>query len=123
MSSSADGTLTFLFTDVEGSTRAWDKHPEAMRVALARHDLLIESLVDTTGGVVVRPRGEGDSRFAVFDRARDAVVAACQIQLAFVREPWPSEARLKLHMAVHTGTAQLRAGDYYGTDVNRCARL
>jgi class 3 adenylate cyclase len=63
------GTITFLFTDLEGSTRLWEHFPEQMRLALIRHDAIIESCVERHGGVVVRPRGEGDSRFAVF-RAR-----------------------------------------------------
>src|ERR671916_192512 len=56
------GTVTFLFTDVEGSTRLWEQHPEPMGTALARHDALIEGIVDDHGGALVRPRGEGDSR-------------------------------------------------------------
>ena len=67
------GTITFLFTDVEGSTSAWLREPVAMGPALARHDALIEQLVAEHAGHVVRPRGEGDSRFAVFARASDAV--------------------------------------------------
>src|ERR687888_2243840 len=117
------GTVTFLFTDVEGSTKLWERHPEPMRTALARHDQLIESLVDQHQGVVVRPRGEGDSRFAVFPRASDAVAAAAAIQRALHEEPWPAEAPLRVRMAVHTGEADLRDGDYYGSAVNRCARL
>src|SRR5919198_5648446 len=117
------GTVTFLFTDVEGSTKLWERHPEQMRVALARHDQLIESLVQQHQGVVVRPRGEGDSRFAVFARATDAVAAAAAIQRALHEEPWPAEAPLRVRMAVHTGEADLRDGDYYGSAVNRCARL
>jgi class 3 adenylate cyclase len=74
------GTVTFLFTDVEGSTRSWEAHPHAMPQALARHDALIEEAVEQHGGTVVRPRGEGDSRFAVFARATDAVAAAVAIQ-------------------------------------------
>jgi pimeloyl-ACP methyl ester carboxylesterase len=66
------GTVTFLFTDVAGSTGLWERHPEPMRAALAAHDALIESLTARHGGVVVRPRGEGDSRFCVFRRAIDA---------------------------------------------------
>src|SRR5260370_20444948 len=76
------GTVTFLFTDVEGSTRSWLQNGEAMSAALARHDALIERLVAEHGGQGVRPRGEGDSRFAVFARASDAVSAACALQLA-----------------------------------------
>ena len=116
-------TITFLMSDVVGSTRLWDEHPEAMRAALVRHDRLIESLVDRHGGAVVRPRGEGDSRFAVFDRASDAVAAAVAIQQALHDEAWPTPTPLSVRMALHSGEAELREGDYYGTAVNRCARL
>src|SRR5688500_2867025 len=117
------GTVTFLFTDVVGSTRLWEQHPEAMRLALARHDELIEHLTAEHGGVVVRPRGEGDSRFAVFVRAVDAVAAAAAIQRALRAESWPPETPLRVRLAAHTGDADLRAGDYYGAAVNRAARL
>src|SRR5918912_1550686 len=117
------GTVTFLFTDVEGSTKLWERSPEQMRRALARHDQLIESLVEQHQGVVVRPRGEGDSRFAVFPRAREAVGGAATIQQALHEEPWPAETRLRVRMALHTGEADLRDGDYYGSAVNRAARL
>src|SRR5919202_2704223 len=101
------GTVTFLFTDVEGSTKLWERHPDQMRVALAQHDHLIERLVAEHEGVVVRPRGEGDSRFAVFPRASDAVAAAAAIQQAFQEEPWPPETRLRVRLALHTGEADL----------------
>src|SRR5215216_5840997 len=117
------GTVTFLFTDVEGSTRLWEQHPRAMAPALARHDALIEGTVEHHGGALVRPRGEGDSRFAVFARASDAVAAAAALQRALHEEPWPTPAPLRLRVALHTGEAELRAGDYYGGTVNRCARL
>ena len=119
----AAGTLTFLFTDVEGSTRLWEHHPIDMQASLTRHDELIELLVNQHDGQVVRPRGEGDSRFAVFQRARNAVAAACAIQCAFVMEQWPIPEPLLVRMALHTGEADWRDGDYYGSDVNRCARL
>ncbi len=117
------GTVTFLFTDVEGSTRLWEQHPAAMRQALARHDAIVETEVARHGGVVVRPRGEGDSRFAVFARASDAVAAAVAIQQALHGETWPLPTPLRVRMALHTGEADLRDGDYYGSAVNRCARL
>jgi predicted ATPase/class 3 adenylate cyclase len=117
------GTITFLFTDVEGSTSAWLRDPVAMGPALARHDALIEQLVGEHAGHVVRPRGEGDSRFAVFARASDAVAAACAIQLALLDEAWRLTWPLRVRIAVHTGEADLRAGDYYGPAVNHCARL
>jgi class 3 adenylate cyclase len=94
-----------------------------MRTALARHDELIEALVGEHAGVVVRSRGEGDSRFAVFVRASDAAAAAFAVQRALVHEAWPTPTPLRVRIALHTGEAQLRAGDYYGSAVNRCARL
>src|SRR5919199_2479345 len=117
------GTVTFLLTDIEGSTRLWEQDPAAMRQALARHDALIETGVVEHGGVVVRPRGEGDSRFAVFARATDAIVAAAALQQALAAAPWPTPTPLRVRMALHTGEADLRTGDYYGTAVNRCARV
>jgi predicted ATPase/class 3 adenylate cyclase len=117
------GTVTFLFTDIEGSTRLWEEHPDAARQALARHDRLVEEIVERNGGSLVRPRGEGDSRFAVFTRATSAVAAAVELQIAFHNEAWPTPAPLKVRMALHTGEADLREGDYYGSAVNRCARL
>jgi predicted ATPase/class 3 adenylate cyclase len=117
------GTVTFLLTDIEGSTRAWLRQPETMRIALERHDELIERIVAEHAGRVVRPRGEGDSRFAVFDRASDALRAAAAVQLALVNEPWPMNEPLRVRMALHTGEASERDGDYYGPAVNHCARL
>ena len=117
------GTVTFLFTDIEGSTQLWERYPGQARAALARHDQIIEEIVARHDGMVVRPRGEGDSRFAVFPRATDAVKAAADIQRTLYAEEWPSPITLRVRMALHTGEADLREGDYYGTDVNRCARL
>src|SRR5437870_13766434 len=74
------GTVTFLFTDIEGSTRLWEQHPEAMPAALARHDALLTAGVQQHGGTVVKSRGEGDSLFAVFARATDALAAAADLQ-------------------------------------------
>src|SRR3954447_3748299 len=117
------GTLTFLLTDVEGSTALWEVAPNAMHVALARHDSVFDDAVRRRGGVHVRPRGEGDSRFAVFSSASDAVAAAIAVQRAFAAEPWPTPRPIAVRMGVHTGEAELRDGDYYGPAVNRCARL
>jgi predicted ATPase/class 3 adenylate cyclase/ribosome-binding protein aMBF1 (putative translation factor) len=117
------GTVTFLFTDVEGSTVGWIRNPSAMGAALARHDEVIAHTVARCGGVLVRPRGEGDSRFAVFSRATDAVVAASDMQIALCREAWPTDSPLRVRVALHTGEADIRTGDYYGPAVNHCARL
>jgi predicted ATPase/class 3 adenylate cyclase len=117
------GTVTFLFTDIEGSTRLWEQHPEPMRAALARHDALAAAFVEAHAGTLVKSRGEGDSLFAVFPRATDALAAAVAFQQALIAEPWPAEVSLRVRMALHTGEADLRAGSYYGSEVNRCARL
>ncbi|MCH8349995.1 MAG: adenylate/guanylate cyclase domain-containing protein, partial [Chloroflexi bacterium] len=117
------GTITYMFTDVEGSTRLWQQHPDEMRAVMARHDSLLTSAVEANDGTVVRPRGEGDSIFAVFLRATDAVGAACAAQQLLLRETWPEDIAINVRMALHTGESELRDHDYYGAAVNRCARL
>src|SRR5947209_7698342 len=112
------GTITFLFTDIEGSTQLWEQHPAAMEVALARHDALAAALIPQHRGTLVKSRGEGDSLFAVFARAADAVAAAGALQRALVAEPWPAETPLRVRMALHTGDASVRDGDYFGAAVN-----
>src|SRR5512146_3004477 len=116
------GTLTYLFTDIEGSTHLWEQYPEQMRVVMARHDALVETAVLQQAGTLVRPRGEGDSSFAVFPRASDALRAAIAIQRLLLAEPWQIPA-LRVRAALHSGEADMRDGDYYGSTVNRCARL
>ncbi|MFN8633969.1 MAG: tetratricopeptide repeat protein [Chloroflexota bacterium] len=117
------GTITFLLTDVEGSTALWQAAPEAMRVALARHDAILTEAVERHGGRVVKPRGEGDSIFAVFQTASEAVAAALTVQRTVGCEPWPTSRPVRVRIGVHSGEAELRDGDYYGPTVNRCARL
>src|SRR5262245_23835455 len=114
------GTVTFLFTDIEGSTQLWESYPDQARAALARHDRIIEEMVARHEGSLVRPRGEGDSRFAVFSRATSAVAAAAAVQQALYAETWPTPTPLLVRMALHTGETDLREGDYYGRAVNRC---
>jgi predicted ATPase/class 3 adenylate cyclase len=114
------GTVTFLFTDIEGSTRSWEADADSMRSALLAHDALLNDLIPRHQGRVLTERGEGDSFFAVFARASDAVAAAYAIQLEVARHPWPERAGIRVRMAVHTGEG---TGDYRGPDVNRCARL
>src|SRR3954469_11933650 len=107
MSNLPSGTVTFLFTDIEGSTRLWEEHPEATRAALVRHDALVETLVDKDNGMLVRPRGAGDSRFAVFSRSTDAIGAAAALQKAMYSEPWATPTPLRIRVAIHTGEADL----------------
>ncbi|NJN85102.1 MAG: adenylate/guanylate cyclase domain-containing protein [Leptolyngbyaceae cyanobacterium SL_7_1] len=118
-----DGVVTFLFTDVEGSTRLWEEFPTEMRQSLRRHDQLIEQVITSNGGIVVKPRGEGDSFFTVFDRASQAIEAAYNLQRSLIEELWHPATPLRVRVALHTGEADLRDGDYYGSTVNRCARL
>jgi predicted ATPase/class 3 adenylate cyclase/Tfp pilus assembly protein PilF len=117
------GPITFLLTDIEGSTRLWESHPEPMRAALARHDVLAAAIIAEHHGSLVKSRGEGDSLFAVFPSATDALAAACSLQQALVAEPWPQQTPLRVRVALHSGAADHRGGDYYGPAVNRCARL
>src|SRR5579859_4169330 len=92
------GTVTFLFTDIEGSTQLWERYPDQAHAALVRHDQIIEETVDRNGGSVVRPRGEGDSRFAVFAKVTNAVAAAAAMQQALYAEPWPTPSPLRVRM-------------------------
>jgi predicted ATPase/class 3 adenylate cyclase len=117
------GTLTFLLTDIEGSTPLWEQHPVAMQGAIARHDALMDAVLARHGGQQVKARGEGDSIFAVFTSPSAALVAACALQQALMAERWPAEVPLRVRMGLHTGEAELRAGGYYGVSVNRTARI
>jgi predicted ATPase/class 3 adenylate cyclase len=117
------GTVTFLLTDVEGSVPLWEQDADAMQRALVRHDALVDECVTRHAGSVVHQHGEGDSRFLVFVHARDAVAAACDLQREFQREAWLTASALRVRMALHTGAAIERGGHYYGSAVNRCARL
>ena len=86
-------------------------------------DEIIEAHVSANHGQIVRPRGEGDSRFAVFSQAGDAVGAAVEIQNSFAEATFNGSISLKVRIGMHTGAADLRMGDYYGSAVNRCARI
>lgn len=118
-----NGVVTFLFTDVEGSTRLWEEAPDAMGSALQIHDASITEAVEAFGGVRVKPRGEGDSQFVVFRSAIDAVNGSVEIQRRLAEVDWPTSGPLLVRASLHTGTADLVLGDYYGPAVNRAARL
>ena len=115
------GTVTFLFTDVEGSTRLWEEHPEAMKGALARHDELLRDAVEGHRGHVVKTMGDGV--LAAFPTAADGVVAALDAQTRLTTEDWGEIGRLTVRMGLHTGAPQVREGDYFGSVLNRAARL
>jgi predicted ATPase/class 3 adenylate cyclase len=115
------GTVTFLFTDIEGSTRLWEQHPTAMRSALARHDAMLRHAVAAADGVVFNTAGDGVH--AAFARAPDALAAALESQRALQGEVWGPIGSLRARMALHTGVVELSDGEYVGIPLNRVARL
>jgi predicted ATPase/class 3 adenylate cyclase len=116
------GTVTFLFTDIEGSTRLWEQYPEAMQAALVRHDVLLRTIIEAQGGQIIKTTGDG--LHAVFARVTEGVAAALACQQALVSETWSGlPDPLRVRMGLHTGEAEIRAGDYYGSTINRAARL
>jgi predicted ATPase/class 3 adenylate cyclase len=118
-----EGTLTFLLTDVVGSTQAWEKGPEAMKTALGQHDRVLYSCVTSHRGRLVEAGREGDSILAVFTSAADAAASALAMQRGLAAEAWPEGAQVRVRIAIHTGEADLRDGHYYGQVLNRCARM
>jgi len=115
------GTVTFLFTDIEGSTRLWESQQAAMQAALPRHDALVRQCITSHGGHVFKTGG--DAFCAAFHTAPDALAAALESQRAIHAERWPEAAKLRVRMALHTGAAEFRDGDYFGAPLNRAARL
>lgn len=113
--------LTFLFTDIEGSTRLWDLHPEAMKKALSDHDSLIQKVVEVHEGKVFKHTGDG--ALAVFGVAADAVASAADLARRMAETVHPDIGSLKIRIAVHTGDAQERDDDYFGPALNRASRL
>lgn len=110
-------------TDVVGSTAQWEKDPAAMSQAMARHDQISAQIIEACHGLLVKPRGEGDSLFCAFRVTTRALEAAIQLVQAFESEPWPPNTQIKVRAAIHLGDVELRSNDYYGPTVNRCARL
>ena len=105
------GVVTFLFTDIEGSTRRWEADPEAMRAALSTHDEVLRSAIEARGGFLFKHTGDGVC--AVFTSPRAAVDAAIEAQRAL---------ELPVRMGISTGEAELRGSDYFGAVLNRAAR-
>ena len=114
--------LTFLLTDIADSTPLWESQPDAMEVALARHDEVVADIVEANGGRLIKFRGEGDATVSVFTRPptrRRGVGAPAGLRA----EPWPNGIELACAWRCTTGEAQLRGGDYFGTALSRAARL
>jgi predicted ATPase/class 3 adenylate cyclase len=115
------GTVTFLFTDVEGSTKLWGRYPEAMQATMARHDEVLREVMDSSGGFVFKT--VGDAFCVAFSSASHALEAALAAQRALLSEEREKIGPLRVRMALHTGSADERGGDYFGPPVNRVARL
>jgi class 3 adenylate cyclase len=115
------GTVTFLFTDIEGSTRMWERSPQAMQAALARHDEILRRAVEERDGYVFKT--VGDAFCCAFPTAPDALEAALDAQRLLFEERWGESDPLRVRMALHMGAAEQRDGDYFGPPVNRVARL
>jgi len=115
------GTVTFAFTDIEGSTARWERHPNEMEWALRRHDELLRSAFASHGGHIFKT--VGDAFCVAFWRPTDAVAATLAVQAALAAEDFSAVDGLRVRAAVHTGTADERDGDYFGPAVNRVARL
>ena len=115
------GTVTFLFTDIEGSTRLWDAHHAAMAVAVAEHDALLRQSITERGGFVFKT--VGDAFCAAFPSVADARGAAVDVQRMLTSRTWPEVGSRHVRMGLHVGEAEERDNDYLGPTVNRVARL
>ncbi|HEY1459072.1 MAG TPA: adenylate/guanylate cyclase domain-containing protein, partial [Casimicrobiaceae bacterium] len=112
---------TYLFTDIEGSTRLWEQQPERMRLALARHDALTRKAVTTHRGTVVKSTGDGFH--AVFDDPLDALNAAVMLQLELAENVEDGAVSLQVRSGLHAGVDECRDDDFFGPVVNRAARI
>jgi len=115
------GAVTFLFTDIAGSSALWEQQPDAMHIALARHDTLLRQAIERHAGHVFKT--VGDSFSAAFRTPAAALAAARAAQHALQLEQWSTSAPLRVRMALHTGMVELHDGDYFGPPLNRLARL
>ena len=115
------GTVTLLFTDIEGSTQRWEERAGAMSSALRRHDELLRTAIEAHGGHIFKTMG--DQFCVAFSRASEAIAAAADAQRALAREDWGAVAGLAIRMALHSGATEERNGDYFGPALNRVARL
>jgi predicted ATPase/class 3 adenylate cyclase len=112
---------SFLFTDIEGSTRLWEEHGQDMAVALARHDLILHTAIDEAGGKVLKTTGDG--LIALFDSVPETVSAAVRTQKDLRAEAWSLTGPIRVRMGIHTGDPESRDGDYFGPAMNRAARI
>ncbi|HVG75973.1 MAG TPA: BTAD domain-containing putative transcriptional regulator, partial [Thermoleophilaceae bacterium] len=117
------GVVTFLLTDIEGSSALWEADPAAMAASLERHDEIIDGCTGAHDGRLLKSQGEGDSTLTVFPRASEALACAAELRKSFSQAEWEAGLELRVRIAIHTGEAHERDGDYFGPAVNRAARL
>ena len=110
-----------MFSDIEGSSSKWERAPDAMRVALAQHDRILRDIFEANGGFVFKT--VGDAFCVAFDTALEALKSAVLAQRALNAQTWAGIEELKVRMALHTGAAEQRDGDYFGQTLNRVARV
>jgi class 3 adenylate cyclase len=115
------GIITFFFTDIEGSTRLWEQFPDAMKVAVARHDAILRNAIEKNGGYVFKIAGDGF--YSAFTNAFGALSASVDVQRAMSVEQWGETGPLRVRIAIYTGFAEMREGDYFGPPLNRVSRL
>jgi len=115
------GIVTFLFTDVEGSSRLWEEQPERMEGAMASHDVIVRAAVETNRGTVVKMAGDG--LHAAFEDPLDAMKAALAIQLALSESSTTNGVALTVRCGLHVGAVERRDNDFVGRAVNRAARI
>lgn len=122
MNNLPSGTITFLITDIEGSTKLWQQHEDTMQTALDLHNETLHSIIQAHGGHAFKHTGDG--MFSAFTSALDALRAAAAAQRALQEAAWPeTTGALRVRMALHTGNIEPRDGDYFGPPANRVARL
>src|SRR5438477_5453664 len=122
MTTPPTGTVTFLFTDIEGSTKRWEQHPQAMQVAFARQEAILRHAIEANGGYAYKMIG--DAFQTAFPTALQAVQAALDAQRSLHAENWSAEVgEVRVRMALHTGVTEERGQDYVGPVLNRVARL
>lgn len=115
------GTITFLFTDIEGSSRLWERYPVDMGPALSGHDAVLRNAIEGQGGYIFKTAG--DAFYGAFETASGALQAAVGAQRALFGNEWGETGPLRVRMAIHTGAAEFRENDYFGPTMNRTARL
>ena len=117
------GVVTFVLTDVEGSTDLWESHQDDMAKVMLRHYEIAAEIAEAHGGRMPRSQGEGDSTLTAYARASDAINAILEFERAIQLEAWPDDIQLCVRAGLHTGEAEVEHGEYFGATLSRAARV